>query len=72
MSEIAKDAMKENASTEVGDVGLPEDLARADLYGLIARFFQMPPDQELLDQIAATADQQDVANEAPSVHAQRS
>ena len=54
MSEIAKDAMKESASTEVGDVGLPEDLARADLYGLIARFFQMPPDQELLDQIAAT------------------
>ena len=27
MSEQAK----ENASTEVGDVGLPEDLARADL-----------------------------------------
>jgi TorA maturation chaperone TorD len=56
---------KENAFTEVGDVGLPEDLARADLYGLIARFFHLPPDQELLDQIAATADQQDAANEAP-------
>lgn len=56
---------KENVSTEVGDVGLPEDLARADLYGLIARFFHLPPDQELLDQIAATADQQDTANEAP-------
>ena len=69
MSEIAKDAAnevtKENLSAEVGDVGLPEDLARADLYGLIARFFQMPPDQELLNQIAATADQQDVADEAP-------
>ena len=61
MSEIAKDS----SSTEVGDVGLPEDLARADLYGLIARFFQMPPDQELLDQIAATADQHDPSNEAP-------
>jgi len=46
--------MKEGASTEVGDVGLPEDLARADLYGLIARFFHQPPDQELLDQIAAS------------------
>jgi hypothetical protein len=69
MSEIAKDAAneaaKENLSAEVGDVGLPEDLARADLYGLIARFFQMPPDQELLNQIAATAEQQDVAGEAP-------
>jgi TorA maturation chaperone TorD len=46
--------IKEGASTEVGDVGLPEDLARADLYGLIARFFHQPPDQELLDQIAAS------------------
>ncbi|MBU3575370.1 molecular chaperone [Polynucleobacter sp. UK-Mo-2m-Kol15] len=46
--------IKEGTSTEVGDVGLPEDLARADLYGLIARFFHQPPDQELLDQIAAS------------------
>jgi hypothetical protein len=64
MSEISKEA-KDNSSTEVGDVGLPEDLARADLYGLIARFFQLPPDQELLDQIAATADQQNPTDEAP-------
>ena len=63
MSEIAKEVAKENLSAEVGDVGLPEDLARADLYGLIARFFQMPPDQELLDQIAATADQQDLCQQ---------
>ncbi|WP_397390203.1 molecular chaperone [Polynucleobacter sp.] len=46
--------IKEGASTEVGDVGLPEDLARADLYGLIARLLHQPPDQELLDQIAAS------------------
>ena len=59
------DKTTENSVTEVGDVGLPEDLARADLYGLIARFFHLPPDQELLDQIAATADQQDAADEAP-------
>jgi len=58
MSEMSKEA----SPAEVGDVGLPEDLARADLYGLIARFFQMPPDQELLNQIAATADQQDAAD----------
>ena len=59
------DIAKENSATEVGDVGLPEDLARADLYGLIARFFHLPPDQELLDQIASTADQQDAADQAP-------
>jgi TorA maturation chaperone TorD len=65
MSEISKEAAKESPSTEVGDVGLPEDLARADLYGLIARFFQLPPDQALLDQIAATANQQDADDDAP-------
>lgn len=59
--------IKEGASTEVGDVGLPEDLARADLYGLIARFFHQPPDQELLDQIAASipAGEEVKAEDAP-------
>ena len=56
---------KENSVTEVGELGLPEDLARADLYGLIARLFHLPPDQALLDQIAASADQQDASDEAP-------
>ena len=46
--------IKEGATTEVGDVGLPEDLARADLYGLIARLFHKAPDQELLNQIATS------------------
>ena len=46
--------LKEGATTEVGDVGLPEDLARADLYGLIARLFHKAPDQELLNQIATS------------------
>ncbi len=55
----------EHSSVEVGDVGLPEELARADLYDLIARFFQMPPAQDVLNQIAATADQHDAADEAP-------
>ena len=62
---MVKDTANENLTAEVGDVGLPEDLARADLYGLIARFFQAPPDQELLDQIAATADQHVATDEAP-------
>jgi TorA maturation chaperone TorD len=44
---------QESAVTTVGDEGLPEDLARADLYGLIARLFHQAPDQELLNQIAA-------------------
>jgi TorA maturation chaperone TorD len=56
---------KENSVTEVGELGLPEDLARADLYGLIAKLFHLPPDQALLDQIAASADQQDASDEAP-------
>jgi TorA maturation chaperone TorD len=58
---------KESVVTEISDVGLPEDLARADLYGLIARFFQMPPDQELLDQIAASIPEGEgsQADEAP-------
>ncbi len=62
---MTKATKEVNQTAEVGDVGLPEDLARADLYGLIARFFQMPPDQALLDQIAATADQGDASNDAP-------
>lgn len=65
MSDTAKENTSESTETIIGDDGLPEDLARADLYGLIARFFQSPPDQVLLDQIAATADQQDANTEAP-------
>lgn len=59
--------IKQGATTEVGDVGLPEDLARADLYGLIARLFHQPPDQELLDQIAASIPdgQETQAEDAP-------
>jgi hypothetical protein len=65
MSDLDKEVTKYKQSTEVGDIGLPEDLARADLYGLIARFFYLPPDQALLDQIAVTADQYDATDEAP-------
>jgi len=65
MTELEKENSAESLSTEVGDIGLPEDLARSDLYGLIARFFHLPPDQELLDQIAATAEQHNTADEAP-------
>jgi TorA maturation chaperone TorD len=54
-----------SSTAAVGDVGLPEDLARADLYGLIARFFHLPPDQEFLDQIAATGDQRGASDDAP-------
>ena len=62
MSELEKD----QKIAEVGDIGLPEDLARADLYGLIARLFLLPPDQELLDQIAASIPEgQGASSEAP-------
>jgi TorA maturation chaperone TorD len=59
--------IKEGTPTEIGDVGLPEDLARADLYGLIARLFHQAPDQELLDQIAASIPegQETQAEDAP-------
>ena len=62
-----KDLRKEENAIEVGEIGLPEDLARADLYGLIARFFYQPPDQELLDQIAASA--ADEASQSSEVNA---
>lgn len=62
MSELEKD----QKLAEVGDVGLPEDLARADLYGLIARLFLLPPDQGLLDQISASIPEGEVgAVDAP-------
>lgn len=59
--------IKESSVTEVGDVGLPEDLARADLYGLIARLFHEAPDQELLDQIVSSIPegQETQAKDAP-------
>lgn len=59
--------IKEGAPTAVGDVGMPEELARADLYGLIARLFHQAPDQELLNQIAASIPdgQESQADDAP-------
>ena len=59
--------IKEGAPTAVGDVGMPEELARADLYGLIARLFHQAPDQELLNQISAsiTDGQESQADDAP-------
>ena len=45
----------ENQQTpELSKEGLAEDLARADLYGLLANLFFEPPDQNLLDQISAS------------------
>ncbi len=41
--------------TELSKEGLAEDLARADLYGLLATLFFEPPNQTLLDQIAASS-----------------
>ena len=41
--------------TELSKEGLAEDLARADLYGLLATLFFEPPNQTLLDQIMASS-----------------
>ena len=46
---------EQSGFSEVGVVGAPEDLARADLYGLLADLFQKPPDQALLNRICASA-----------------
>ena len=40
---------------ELSKEGLAEDLARADLYGLLATLFFEPPNQTLLDQIIASS-----------------
>ena len=52
--------------TELSKEGLAEDLARADLYGLLATLFFEPPNQILLDQIVASSKQESgQAGEAP-------
>ncbi|NBP93532.1 MAG: hypothetical protein EBU48_05650 [Burkholderiaceae bacterium] len=51
---------------ELSQEGLAEDLARADLYGLLASLFFQPPDQIMLDQIVASGKQEGgQAGEAP-------
>ena len=52
---------------ELSQEGLAEDLARADLYGLLASLFFQPPDQVLLDQISASGNS-DPDNQAPLAH----
>jgi len=56
----------ENQQTpELSKEGLAEDLARADLYGLLANLFFEPPDQNLLDQISASGTGESQDNQAP-------
>jgi len=52
---------------ELSQEGLAEDLARADLYGLLASLFFQPPDQLLLDQISAS-EKSEPDNQAPLAH----
>lgn len=55
-----------NQPAELSKEGLAEDLARADLYGLLASLFFQPPDQALLDQIVSSAKQENPqSGEAP-------
>ena len=55
MSDSIKPSATEQAPTEVGNIGIAEDLARADLYGLLAAFYLKAPAQEFLDLITASA-----------------
>ena len=50
---------------ELSQEGLAEDLARADLYGLLANLFFQPPDQVLLDQISASGNADSSDDQAP-------
>ncbi len=50
---------------ELSQEGLVEDLARADLYGLLASLFFQPPDQVLLDQIKDSENSVTPDNQAP-------
>ena len=43
----------------VGEIGLAEDLARADLYGLLAALLHQPPSQDLLDRMASSLPEAD-------------
>ena len=51
----------------VGEIGLAEDLARADLYGLLAALLHRPPAQDLLDRIAASSTEPDDSTALASV-----
>ena len=51
----------------VGEIGLAEDLARADLYGLLAALLHRPPAQDLLDRIAASSTEADDSTALASV-----
>jgi len=63
MSDSMNPNPTEQAQTEVGNIGTAEDLARADLYGLLATFYLKAPEQAFLDLIAASAPQEPTLNE---------
>lgn len=50
-----QDNTSDNANLPLADQISEEDLARADLYGLLANLFFTPPDNDLLHRIAASA-----------------
>ena len=54
MSDMEKQ-LEDDFKTSVSADGLEEDVARADLYGLLASLFYTAPDDDLLHRIAASA-----------------
>lgn len=63
MSDSINPSGIEQGPTEVGNIGTAEDLARADLYGLLAAFYLKAPEQEFLNLITASAPQEQSLNE---------
>ena len=65
MSPVESNKADQPAPAEVGSVGTAEDLARADLYGLIANLFFQPPDRILLDRMLASGNSEPIRGDAP-------
>jgi len=65
MSDSINPGGAEQSQAELGNIGLAEDLARSDLYGLLAAFYIKAPEQAFLDMITASAPQEKSLNEVP-------
>lgn len=65
MSDSINPSGIDQSQAELGNIGMAEDLARSDLYGLLAAFYLKAPEQAYLDSITASAPQEKSLNEVP-------
>jgi TorA maturation chaperone TorD len=63
MSDSINPGAAEQAQADLGTIGMAEDLARSDLYGLLAAFYFKPAEQAFLDLITASAPKEQSLNE---------